>query len=68
MTDPAAPEDEYEGGPATSEPPTDWPELPHHGPEHEAEEDDGHHVPEDLLELHEVLEYQAAVEAQGGQP
>jgi hypothetical protein len=67
MTDPAAPDSELDG-PATSEPPTDWPEIDHHGPEHEAEEHDRHHVPTDLLELHEVLEYAAALEAEETAP
>lgn len=62
MTDPA---DEHDGGPPTSEPPTEIPDdLIDPGPDGEAEEDDHHHVPADLLELHEVLEFQAAIDAE----
>ena len=56
------PEDQ---GPPTSPPTTSWPmDLDAHGPEEIADDEDGHSVPADLLELHEVLEFQAAVEAE----
>lgn len=50
-------EDELQGGPELSEPPTEWPaDLLDPEPGADAEEDDDHAVPPDLLELHEVLE------------
>lgn len=60
---------DLEAGPPTSEPPTDWPDLPDEPDLPTEGEDDGdedaHAVPPDLLELYEVLEWQAATEGEG---
>lgn len=55
--EPATPEP-----PALDEPPTAWPDLP--VAEEEPEPEGDHDVPAELVELHEVLEWQAAVEAE----